>query len=183
MAVLGSARCHGGKCYCQKFKLTNDMWFRTDENEWAFRLRAQTDCGFPDSETTSGLVAYLHGEPVGWCAVEPRIAYPKLLVSPVPWTDRNEDTRDGSIWAVTCFIVRKSWRRRGITYALARAAADFAKERGARAVEGYPMMTEKGKEITWGELHVGSINAFLAAGFRVITRTTKRRAVVRIDFH
>jgi hypothetical protein len=37
------------------------------------RLRQQTECGHPRSETTSGFVAYLDGEPVGWCAVE---AYP-----------------------------------------------------------------------------------------------------------
>jgi proteasome-associated ATPase len=37
--------------------------------------------GHPESGTTSGLVAYLDGEPVGWCAVEPRTAYPRLLRS------------------------------------------------------------------------------------------------------
>jgi GNAT superfamily N-acetyltransferase len=43
---------------------------------------------------------------------------------------------------MTCF------RRRGISRALARAAVDFARERGARALEGYPMITEPGQEIT-----------------------------------
>jgi hypothetical protein len=38
------------------------------------------DCDHPESATTSGLVAYLDGEPVGWCAVEPRTAYPRLLL-------------------------------------------------------------------------------------------------------
>jgi hypothetical protein len=42
--------------------------------ERARRMREQTACGHPDSDTTSGLVAYLDGEPVGWCAVEPRAA-------------------------------------------------------------------------------------------------------------
>jgi GNAT superfamily N-acetyltransferase len=65
------------------------------------------------------------------------------------------------VWAVTCFVTRASFRRRGISRALARAAVDFARARGARALEGYPMLTEPGKEITWGELHVGS-RRFLA---------------------
>jgi hypothetical protein len=43
------------------------------------------------------------------------------------------------------------------------------------------MLTEPGKEITWGELCVGSRNAFAAAGFREVTRPTKRRVVMRID--
>jgi hypothetical protein len=59
---------------------------------------------------------------------------------------------------------------------------DFARERGARALEGYPMLTEPGKEITWGELHVGSRSIFAAAGFAEVSRPTLRRFVMRIDF-
>jgi hypothetical protein len=54
--------------------------FRAEERD--FRLRQQTDCGHPESDTTSGLVAYLDGEPVGWCAVEPRTAYKGLVRKP-----------------------------------------------------------------------------------------------------
>lgn len=134
-AVLGSARCHGAKCYCQRFKIANPQWRLTDDEERAFLLRVQTDCGHPESETTSGLVAYLGHDPVGWCAVEPRPAYKKLLNSPVPWKGRNEDKSDGSVWALTCFVVRKGYRRRGITYALTKAAVGFIRKRGARSVK------------------------------------------------
>jgi hypothetical protein len=58
-----------------------ESWASVGAEELAFRLRTQTDCGHPESGTTSGLVAYLDGEPVGWCAVEPRTAYPRLLRS------------------------------------------------------------------------------------------------------
>ena len=54
-------------------------WATVPAEERAHRLRPQTDCGHPESNTTSGLVAYLDGEPVGWCAVEPRTAYVRLL--------------------------------------------------------------------------------------------------------
>ncbi len=43
-----------------------------------------------------------------------------------------------------------------MTYALAAATIDYAEGHGARAMEAYPMTTQPGKEITWGELHVGS---------------------------
>ncbi len=151
--------------------------------ELAFRLRTQTDCGHPESGTTSGLVAYLDGEPVGWCAVEPRSAYPRLLLKTlVPWAGRVEDKTDDSVWAVTCFVTRTGFRRRGISRALARAAVDFARQRGARAVEGYPMITQPGQEIKLGELHVGSRSIFAAAGFAEVSRPTLRRVVMRIDF-
>ena len=57
-----------------------------------------------------------------------------------------------------------------------------ARQRGARALEAYPMITQPGKEITWGELHVGSSNVFDEAGFTEVTRPTSRRVVMRIDF-
>jgi hypothetical protein len=103
------------------------------------------------------------------------------MSSRVPWAGRNEDKNDDGVWAVTCFIIRTGNRRRGITYELTRAAVDFARRRGACAVEGYPMITVPGQEITWGELHVGSRNAFAAAGFREVTRPTTRRVVMRLD--
>ena len=51
---------------------------------------------------------------------------------------------------------------RGVSRALVRAAVDFARERGARAVEGYPMTT---KNVILEELHVGTIGVFADAGF------------------
>jgi hypothetical protein len=43
------------------------------------------------------------------------------------------------------------------------------------------MATVPGKDVTWGELNVGPLGAFLAAGFREVTRPTIRRVVVRLD--
>jgi GNAT superfamily N-acetyltransferase len=182
-AVLGT-RGDTFRCQCQRYKMRpGEAWASFPVEERARRLRTQTGCGHPEKDTTSGLVAYLDGEPVGWCAVEARSAYPRLLRKcRVPWEGRSEDKTDDSVWAVTCFVTRAGFRRRGISGALARAAVDFARERGARAVEGYPMLTEPGKEITWGELHVGSRSIFAAAGFAEISRPTLRRVVMRIDF-
>ena len=155
---------------------------RSSVEERAFRLRDQTDCGHPESGTTTGLVAYLAGEPVGWCAVEPRTEYPRLLVMPIPWAGRAQDKTDAGVWAVTCFVTRAGFRRRGVSRALAGAAVTFARERGARALEGYPMITHPGHDIAWGELHVGSRSIFAAAGFSEVHQPTLRRVVMRIDF-
>ena len=182
-AVLGP-RGDPSRCQCQRYKMQpGESWNSVGSEELAFRFRAQTDCGRQESRRTSGLVAYLDGKPVGWCAVESRSAYPRLLLKTrVPWAGRAEDKTDGSVWAVTCFVTRAGFRRRGVSRALARAAVDFAREREARAIEGYPMLTQPGQEIAWGELHVGSRGIFAAAGFREISRPTLRRVVMRIDF-
>jgi GNAT superfamily N-acetyltransferase len=83
---------------------------------------------------------------------------------------------------VTCFAVRKGYRGRGLTYHLARATIEFARERGAQALEAYPMLTEPGKEITWGEVHIGARQVFDEAGFKEVSHPTPRRVVMRIDF-
>ena len=44
----------------------------------------------------------------------------------VPWECRTEDKDDESVWAVTCFVVRAGFRKRGIRHVLALAAVDFA---------------------------------------------------------
>ncbi len=70
----------------------------------------------------------------------------------------------------------------GSPYALARAAVDHARGRGARALEAYPILTTPGQKISWDEIHVGTPGIFAAAGLAEINRPTKRRTVMRIDF-
>jgi GNAT superfamily N-acetyltransferase len=180
-AVFGTTD-YASRCRCQRFKVLGWVWRDSTLEERNAMQREQTACGEPDAPSTSGLVAYLDGEPVGWVAVEPRTAYPKLRTSRVPWKGRDEDKDDDGVWAVTCLVVRKSHRGRGITYPLARAAVDFARSRGARALEAYSMITRPGEEITWGELHVGARQVFEEAGFREVTRPTVRRVVMRVEF-
>jgi GNAT superfamily N-acetyltransferase len=182
-AVFGSRGPAAG-CQCQRYKLApGEAFSKFPIEERAFRLRLQTSCGDVTAPDTSGLVAYLDDEPVGWCAVEPRPNYQGLLrVYRVPWQGRDEDKADGSVWAVTCVFVRAGFRRRGIAYALARAAVDHARARGARALEAYPMNASPGQQITWDEIHVGARSIFEAAGLTEVHRHSPRRVVMRIDF-
>jgi GNAT superfamily N-acetyltransferase len=180
-AIFGD-RGYTAYCQCQRFKIGHHEWTDVPVALRMERLREETHCGFPSAPRTSGLVAYLDGEPVGWCAVEPRPAYPRLPPRRIVLKARGEDKDDESVWAVTCFVTRAGFRRRGISRALARATVDFARQRGARALEAYPMITEPGQEITWGEAHVGSRSIFADAGFQEVSHPTLRRVVMRIDF-
>ncbi|MGW0230388.1 GNAT family N-acetyltransferase [Actinopolymorpha singaporensis] len=155
--------------------LPRETWASVGPEQLAARLREQTACGHPESKATSGLVAYLDDEPVGWCAVDPRPANPRLLRNvPVPWVGRTEDKNDNSVWAVTCLVTRAGFRRRGISRSLARAAVDLARRRGAGALEAYPHLTEPS--------HLGTASMFAAAGMAEVSRPTKNRVVMRIDF-
>lgn len=180
VAIFGTTD-YPGRCQCQRFKVMGWMWRDSTQEQRTSMLRAQTACDHPDAPETSGLVAFVEGEPAGWVAVEPRTAYPKLRSTRIPWSGRDEDKDDDGVWAVTCFTVRRGYRGRGLTYPLALATVDFARERGARALEAYPMITHPGKEITWGEVHVGARQVFEEAGFVQVSHPTVRRVVMRID--
>lgn len=162
------------RCWCQQFRmLPKESWASEGPDELAARLRDQTACG--TSAETTGLVAYLDGEPVGWCAVAPRAGHPRLLRDyRVPWLGRTEDKTDPTVWAVTCFVTRAGYRRRGIGRALARATVGFARFCGAGAVEGYPDLVDGGS--------VGTLAMFAGAGYADVSRPGNRRAVMRVDF-
>jgi len=160
-------------CQCQGYRLN---WYDQHSDNVSGRrelLRDQVIEGH-------GLLAYLDGEPVGWCSVAPRRDYGYLRQT--TWKGRAEDKADPGVWAVTCLVVRAGYRRQGVSHALVAATVDLARAGGARCLEGYPMKPAPGKEVTWGELHVGKLNSFLAAGFQVVHEPSLRRAVVRYDF-
>jgi GNAT superfamily N-acetyltransferase len=181
-AIFGTV--DSGRCNCQRFKTRGWFWDQATDEQRRARLREQVNCDDPDATSTTGLVAYLTdgSVPVGWVAVEPRTEYPRLLGLPTVWRGRHEDKQDDGVWSVTCFVVRRGYRKRGITYALAAATVPYAKANGARALEGYAMRTQPGREITWGELHVGAVQVFDEAGFTEVSSPSVRRAVMRIEF-
>ena len=146
-AVFGTAD-YPGMCYCQHYKTRDCHWSSLSGEERHRRLREQTRCDNPRATTTSGLVAYLgRSRSAGWRSSHAR-PIPACAKVRTVWSGRQEDKTDDGVWAVTCFVTRKGYRKRGITYALAAAAVGFARDQGARALEAYPMITSPGKEIT-----------------------------------
>jgi GNAT superfamily N-acetyltransferase len=182
LAVFGE-RGSSATCFCQRYKLhPGEAFSKFPREERRERLLAQAGCGNAAASATSGIIAILGEEPVGWCAVEPRTAYFGLArVYRVPWEGRDEDRSDETVWSVTCVLVRSGFRGQGIAYALAAGAVEHARASGARALEAYPYRTEVG-EVTWDEIHPGTEHIFAAAGMREVTRPGKRRVVMRIDF-
>ena len=167
-----------GRCGCQRYKLARGESFDGVPDDVRMdRLREQL-VGAPDGAPPAGLVGYLDGEPVAWCAVQPRTAYCGLIRNHgVAWTDRDERRDDAAVWAVTCFVTRTGYRRRGLASAMVPAAVAHARAAGARVLEGYPMTTGQAINV---EMHPGTLRMFTESGFRVVTRPTRRRAVVRL---
>lgn len=122
------------------------------------------------SGASPGLIAYDGGAPVGWCAVGPREEFRRLLTSRLfkPYFG------DEGVWSVPCLFVHKEARGRGVATALLKAAVKRAR---GRLVEGYPVVASKKTADAF--LWWGTLSAFEKAGFKVVARPSKARALVR----
>jgi GNAT superfamily N-acetyltransferase len=170
--TLFGARGACGGCWCMWWRLARAHWNR-GKGEGNKRALRRIVAAAARPAAAPGLIAYAAGEPVGWCAVAPRAMYPVLERSR---TLARLD--DEPVWSVTCLFVARPWRRRGVTVALLRAAADHARRCGARIVEGYPVEPRSGAmpdAFAW----TGLVSAFLRAGFAEVARRSATRPIVR----
>jgi GNAT superfamily N-acetyltransferase len=164
------------RCWCQYFKLPNREFETATPEACAGMLREQVQASSPGP----GVIAYLGAEPVGWCAVEPKPAYSRLHRAKVVTEGSRQKPDDASVWAVTCFVVRVGYRRRGVAAALLRGAVAQARGAGARVVEGYPVDVALRPKAPSAELYHGTASLFAAAGFVNVARVRADRAVMEL---
>lgn len=165
----------GRSCQCVWPVLSNAEWQRTSVPEREQLLRDEIQAGPPP-----GLVAYVDGQPAGWIRIGPRTHQARILRSRIVKNGSAEPLENDGVWAVTCFSVRREHRGQGLNAALLRGALAYARERGARVVEAYPIATDT-TETSANALFVGALSTFLGAGFREVARPTDTRAVVALD--
>jgi GNAT superfamily N-acetyltransferase len=161
-----------GGCWCMHWRLTRREFEAQKGAKNRTAMRALVEQG----TKAPGVLAYLGGEPVGWCAVAPREAYVRLerarvlrRIDPAP------------VWSIVCLFVAPRHRRRGVSVALIEGAARFAAAQGATLVEGYPV-EPKGSEMPPVFAWTGTVAAFRAAGFREVARGSPGRPIMRWRF-
>ena len=179
---LFGARGEPSRCWCRFFALTGAGWNDSTPGDRKKQLRAKFDADAP----APGVLAFRDGQPVGWCAVEPRDCYPRILRSQLfkaagpAVHSQPENAPEGSVWSVTCFVVAPGHRRSGVAAALLRAAVGHAMGHGAGIVEGYPVDPELRPKAGPADLYHGTLKLFLDAGFEVVSDAVPGRAVVRL---
>ncbi|UOE44816.1 GNAT family N-acetyltransferase [Agromyces larvae] len=173
-AVFGT-RGDPATCWCQWFKIPGSDW-----RESVPELRARLADQVADASTDPGLIAYDGDAPVGWVAIEPRSRLPRLRTSRIVADGSAQpDLDDDGVWALTCFVVPRAHRRRGVAGGLARAAVEHAAAHGARVVEGYAIDPSAKSKASAAELYVGTVSMFVGAGFDVVARPTATRVVMQ----
>jgi GNAT superfamily N-acetyltransferase len=161
VAVLGPSGGDGG-CWDMFWRLTGSEYAASnrDRNRTALRELVQVRSPAP------GLLAYRDGEPAGWMSVGPRSGYRRLARSRhFPPVDERP------VFSVICFRVMPAHRDAGVSAALLDAAVGHARERGAAAVEAYPVDTG-GRRLSALAAFCGTLAQFRAAGFRVVREHT-----------
>jgi len=157
-----------GGCWCMYWRLGSGYRKRPGEQNRADFERI-VDRGPPP-----GLLALHEGIAVGWCQLTARAALPHL--------DRARMTKrvdELPVWCISCFYVRKGYRRQGITSGLIAAALQTAKRAQAPALEAYPIDTAVKRSSA--DVYTGAVSAFMRAGFRIVARPAPHRAVMRHD--
>ncbi|MDQ5861614.1 MAG: GNAT family N-acetyltransferase [Actinomycetota bacterium] len=151
------------RCWCRFFALTGPEYSAMGPADRKAQLKEKFDGGSP----APGVLAFVDGQPVGWCAVEPRTCYPRVLRSRVlrladesgpPDSETASPDASGGVWSVTCFVVAAGHRRSGVAAALLRAAVEHARLNGADVVEGYPVDRAQRPKAGPADLYHGTLN-------------------------
>jgi GNAT superfamily N-acetyltransferase len=151
-------------CSCMRWRMASTQFQRSTKEERVAALETLVRTGTP-----VGVLAYVDKAPVGWCSIAPRETYTGLeRYRALPRIDEQ------SVWSVVCFFVDRKFRRQGLTLGLLRAAVAYARNQGAKIVEGYPV--EPGARLY---TYMGSPATLLQAGFHKVTPKGQARQVMR----
>jgi GNAT superfamily N-acetyltransferase len=158
--------CNG--CWCMYWRIGSAYHKRPrEENKEALRQIVK-------GGSTPGLVAFDGDLAVGWCQLTPRDV--------LAWLDRTWWFRrvdDVPVWSISCFYIRRGYRRQGVMTQLIAAALKTAKRAGAQALEAYPVDTSAPKSTS--NVFTGTASTFARAGFKEVARRTSARPIMRHD--
>ena len=168
-ALFEASHC---PCYCRYWHFTGD------KNDWQQRCfvdvgeneRELREAAAASTDEASGVVALAAGVVVGWSKVAPAAVVTKFYEQRYYRglnVLRSRPT-DG-VFTVGCMLVHPSFRQQGVAHALALAAVDLARARGAASLEAFPRWTES--RVSDEQHWMGPEDAFREAGFTAVDPT------------
>ncbi|QEA29999.1 GNAT family N-acetyltransferase [Microbacterium sp. CBA3102] len=151
--LVGPKKPTSNVCFCLSYRIGNKENLALKGPARADRVRELCH-----QDPPPGVIAYLNDEPVGWAALHPRRDTSFARNRLIPRID------DLDVWSLWCFRVRPGYRKQGISHALIDGAVAYATERGAPAIEGYPV-DNGGEKVNLTMAYVGTRALFESAGF------------------
>ncbi|WP_426182313.1 GNAT family N-acetyltransferase [Microbacterium sp. TWP3-1-2b2] len=172
--LVGPKKATSNVCFCLSYRLGNKENVALRGEARAERVRELCDHDPPP-----GVIAYLDDEPVGWAALHPRRDTSFARNRLIPHVDELD------VWSLWCFRVRPGHRKQGVMHSLIDGAVAYARERGAPAIEGYPV-DNRGEKVDLTMAYVGTKAMFEKAGFEQAALTSSvlngfPRVLMRLD--
>ena len=152
------------------------MWWRLKRSEFERQKgdgNRKAMKGIVDSGEVPGILAYTGYQPIAWCSVAPREAYPALERSRIL-----KRVDDEPVWSIVCFFVAKPFRGKGVNRELLRAAIEYVRKQGGNIVEAYPVEPKKDR-IPDVFAYTGLASTFRNAGFVEVLRRSETRPIMR----
>jgi GNAT superfamily N-acetyltransferase len=152
------------------------MWWRLRRSDFA-RNRGQDNRRalrrLVGRSRPPGLIGYYDGEPAAWISLGPRQDFEGLEHS-----RRLRRVDDAPVWSIVCFFVARPYRGRGLMARMVEAAAGYARARGARQLEAYPV-EPGGRRLGGSEGYMGVASVFRGLRFRPVARREGRTILRR----
>ena len=135
-------------CYC-----TGPFFPRVKEYENMSRKRKDYAKWLMEKGIMKGYLAYENGKVVGWCNVNDKSAFSKL---------NNIQTDEENVISITCFIIQKEYRGKGIAQKILDKVIEDARENNTKIIEAYP---KKNSKTEFGKFH-GPYSMYEKNGFK-----------------
>jgi ribosomal protein S18 acetylase RimI-like enzyme len=140
-------------CFYYHFKGNESKWSRRkyDANRKAVK-------GLIAAGKMKGYLAYIENKPVGWCNVNDKKNYARLVSNKEIWQDRDE-----KVCSIVCFVIAPEHRGEGIAgKILDRICIDHSGS-GYDYMEAYPAKEDMSDA---GQYH-GPLSMYIKAGFQI----------------
>lgn len=167
VTLFGKRGAYGG-CWCMWWRETRTEFDRNQGDGNRDRMKKIVSSGM-----VPGILAYVDGQPAGWCSVAPRQDYSSLnrsrILKPID---------DEPVWSIVCFFVGKPFRGQSLSEMLISAAIKFVADNGGSILEAYPTMP-RGRRLPTISTFMGFPSVFEKVGFVQVAWPSDARAIMR----
>jgi ribosomal protein S18 acetylase RimI-like enzyme len=173
-AVFNARGCsEARRCWCMYYRVSGKGGYTRPSDAQPARAKAALRA-LAEKKPPPGLLGYRGKEPVGWISLGPREDFAKLANSPVMKPVDGE-----AVWSVVCLVVPSEFRGQGVARELVAGAVAYARQRGVRLLEAYPV--DKSEPSATQAPWFGSKAMFDEAGFEEVARRKPARPIVRLQ--
>ncbi|MGB0085171.1 MAG: GNAT family N-acetyltransferase [Rhodomicrobiaceae bacterium] len=165
LAALFESRGSPKSCWCMVWRATPAEAKHSDGRSRKAALHSRVANGVP-----VGILGYHEETPVAWCSIAPRSSY-RRLGGPEDFADDPH-----AVWSLVCFFIKRAFRGQRLSDELLKAAVAYARSKGARIIEAYPVDPDSPSY-----RFMGFVDLFQKFGFKKIGRVGTRRHIMRLD--